>query len=1299
MVYENLLLNCGGGIISKNDKSEQHAATAAVCIGIGGTGVAALSDLKGKIYQQLNPDNPDDPVPKYEGIQLLAIDSDDGAYKQHGGNRRLSDTEFFSIKKDNLGQLFMDAKGKALIRDSHQLRWMEIDKITALLSPEGAGGVRQIGRYLLFERAASLVNKIQEICTTALRKRNCNSLDVYIFAGISGGTGSGCFLDVCYLVRHVIRTAGWNAKIMGYFFLPDVVTSKPEVAARPGSVAYNNSNGYAAMKELDYLMSLQNANDYFEQNYAAGITVKTQEPPVDMCHLISAQQADGRQITNGFDYGINVASDYAMAYLAKVDTANDAEDESGLTMRGHLANVARGVLSIPRRYGANLSYHILGASNAELPLSQINTYLAIGFMRKFRHAAYRPKDCVTNDVVTRFMTDNRLRVQDVFDDVVSDAPGLDLPQIDPTMLAEEPCCEKGRLPRTWAQAVNGWYAECRGQRQRNSINLNRELVDYSYDRNNDQSLIGRLFRALYKLSAVSKYGPYHAAYLLINNGQDLYAALSGEIEKAENQARAQHIQIADAENWVVQCNQNLIDARRGQRNKAYAAFHDSVLNLANYVNAYEQCVKTKEVLETFRRQVKDLYNGYFHPLRELLDNLYETFEANASYLDTPESKKPNAYTWQILSLADVQPRLDHAVDELDADSMVSRFVEALLYAPDSWRRGDQDKITLFIRNYMLQLFDEETSRSLKEYLADKFPRGKSDPQALVEEIKANIIAKVDQKAVPLFWCDPTYSLDSQEFTFSTSTLSVPQICAEVCSAATQYVEKAASEYTVRKTDIKDRIFALRFVSGIPLFAYHGITKLKDDYDRALNSSAGAGVHLYAVTGRGDDGSGKKDWRNFLPTPMPYSKVRNVDTNLVPNGAKVTELYWKAVSLGIIGQVPSGMENDSAQDASDLHIQNNVAEYAIFTTPEISLKEYTLQDFLDRGEFKSNEHSRVLNELKTAFANLHKFGVNPDCAKVELKNDGDKDSCNPEDVRVDYFIQYPKLQALVRREIQKYEQMEATIKQLETIGDEFTSRDVAMKNFTDLLFYQFLTCENNEGNPDYVRTVTVKCAYENQYNETQEFELSRKGMKYGQYPLYQAFRSYLSLAGIGESNPENLELESHSLKDIQNLQDNLNERVASYVRGKRTEKDYIVPALLDLIWNTNAYNDFVNDTLRHMNEVEKADIARFYSDLRSRITALRNESTSWPRNRTIADLEKMLCGGQQEPAQAQVAQNLPQSLWVLYNGKNLELFPAQSRNYAYDRAVNQWIQLNPQMYIAMNGQWVPIQLDPYGNVIL
>ena len=62
MTYDSLLLNCGGGVISTSQKSKQFGG-AALCIGIGGTGVSALAELKRKVYQQLEPDDPNDAVP------------------------------------------------------------------------------------------------------------------------------------------------------------------------------------------------------------------------------------------------------------------------------------------------------------------------------------------------------------------------------------------------------------------------------------------------------------------------------------------------------------------------------------------------------------------------------------------------------------------------------------------------------------------------------------------------------------------------------------------------------------------------------------------------------------------------------------------------------------------------------------------------------------------------------------------------------------------------------------------------------------------------------------------------------------------------------------------------------------------------------------------------------------------------------------------------------------------------------------------------------------------------------------
>ena len=200
---------------------------------------------------------------------------------------------------------------------------MDIDHIGGPLGIQGSGAIRQVGRYLLISRARNLISTIQAKCTQALEGMTGSELDVYIFAGLSGGTGGGCFLDTCYIVQKALEDMGraQSANVMSCFFLTDVCTSKPQVASDPVKVNYNNSNGYAAMKELDYLMSLRDADDWFRQNYGS-FKIETQAPPVNMCYLISAIKSDGSLVPDGFRYCINMAADYVMAYLADVQLPN-----------------------------------------------------------------------------------------------------------------------------------------------------------------------------------------------------------------------------------------------------------------------------------------------------------------------------------------------------------------------------------------------------------------------------------------------------------------------------------------------------------------------------------------------------------------------------------------------------------------------------------------------------------------------------------------------------------------------------------------------------------------------------------------------------------------------------------------------------------------------------------------------------------------------------------------------------------------------------------------------------------------
>lgn len=78
-------------------------------IGIGGTSIAARSDLKGKNRHHLIPG----PDSNRSGIQLLGIDSDTYSLNPYSGDYRLSSEEFFSIQSPHLAAFLNNPQGRS----------------------------------------------------------------------------------------------------------------------------------------------------------------------------------------------------------------------------------------------------------------------------------------------------------------------------------------------------------------------------------------------------------------------------------------------------------------------------------------------------------------------------------------------------------------------------------------------------------------------------------------------------------------------------------------------------------------------------------------------------------------------------------------------------------------------------------------------------------------------------------------------------------------------------------------------------------------------------------------------------------------------------------------------------------------------------------------------------------------------------------------------------------------------------------------------------------------------------------
>lgn len=165
-MYQSLLLTAGGGIISNVQKALQDDAPVVV-IGVGGTGAKALDTLKKKVYRQLQPDNPGDAVPKYEHIRFLEIDSDEEWVAETNLNNA---QEFENLQDNQVKTKFTNPVTRADMMKKPQFQWLEAEDIRIPDSLHGAGGIRQLGRYMIVNSSQSVYTKIKTIFQMQLRE-------------------------------------------------------------------------------------------------------------------------------------------------------------------------------------------------------------------------------------------------------------------------------------------------------------------------------------------------------------------------------------------------------------------------------------------------------------------------------------------------------------------------------------------------------------------------------------------------------------------------------------------------------------------------------------------------------------------------------------------------------------------------------------------------------------------------------------------------------------------------------------------------------------------------------------------------------------------------------------------------------------------------------------------------------------------------------------------------------------------------------------------------------------------------
>ena len=123
-------------------------------------------------------------------------------------------------------------------------------------TPGSADGVRAFGRLALFDNYRLVAQRLRQEIETFLSDDPVLAADkltglglrtnrprAYIITGLGGGTGSGMFLDLAFLIRQELRAVGYfKPEVAGLFFVPPADKKAPRNATL--------ANTFAALTEL-----------------------------------------------------------------------------------------------------------------------------------------------------------------------------------------------------------------------------------------------------------------------------------------------------------------------------------------------------------------------------------------------------------------------------------------------------------------------------------------------------------------------------------------------------------------------------------------------------------------------------------------------------------------------------------------------------------------------------------------------------------------------------------------------------------------------------------------------------------------------------------------------------------------------------------------------------------------------------------------------------------------------------------------------------------------------------------------
>lgn len=294
-----------------------------ILVGLGGTGGKILKAIRNRLNQEYSEEEQQS-IP----ISFLYVDSTEtDRISKETGKNMFEENEFVYIQGMDIKEVLKNPNSfpkLAGVIENPEGLMKAIGDVNA-----AAGQKRRAGRILFASNIDKYIAAIEHSREEALRKNKtgCAQNRIFIFTGLSGGTGSGSIIDVIAQTRNITGFRDKNnTEIIVFAMVPEL---DPPVGADVAGRYF--ANAYAALEEINDLQ----LGNYKPFNIAGGMYdhLDLGERPANGIYLFSDRNEYGRQIprpVGGRDSELyNIVGDFAYArmFMGEIDKDKDILDD------------------------------------------------------------------------------------------------------------------------------------------------------------------------------------------------------------------------------------------------------------------------------------------------------------------------------------------------------------------------------------------------------------------------------------------------------------------------------------------------------------------------------------------------------------------------------------------------------------------------------------------------------------------------------------------------------------------------------------------------------------------------------------------------------------------------------------------------------------------------------------------------------------------------------------------------------------------------------------------------------------